>query len=67
MYETQVRAHLAWQRLTEALRRNSRLTGDSGEVSALVIFIAISCAIAIAVGGIIMAKITQKAEDIPLN
>jgi len=67
MYTTQLRIYLAWQRARDTLHRHGRITGDSGEVSALIVFTAISCAIAIAVGAIIMAKITQQAEDIPVR
>jgi hypothetical protein len=45
--------------------RGDRLRGDDGEVSSTVIIIAILCTLAIAVGAIIVSKVTQKANSIP--
>lgn len=67
MLHAQVRAYLLWQRARASLHDNARMRGDRGEVSSTVILIAIMCALAIAVGGIIMAKVTQKANDIPVQ
>lgn len=44
-----------------------RFKGDDGQVSDTVIIIAILCTLAISVGAIIVAKVTQKANDIPMQ
>jgi hypothetical protein len=66
MLSTQVRLFNAWLTMRDALiDRNRRLRGDNGEVSSTVIIIAILCTLAIAVGAIIVQKVTKKATDIP--
>lgn len=67
MLSAQVRiitmAHLARRRLLDG----QRLRGDRGEVSSTVIVIAILCTLAIAVGAIIVTKVTDKANSIPTD
>lgn len=66
MLPTQVRLLNAWHQMRSALiDRNPRLRGDEGEVSSTVIIIAILCTLALAVGAIIVTKVTQKANSIP--
>lgn len=65
MLATQIRLLTLWQRAKTTITDNSRFKGDAGEVSSTVIIIAIMCTLAIAVGAIIVAKVTAKANDIP--
>lgn len=65
MLATQIRILTLWTRTRDSIRSNSRMRGDRGEVSSTVIIIAILCTLAIAVGAIIVAKVTAKANDIP--
>jgi len=65
MLATQVRLLSLWARVRNAIDDGHRFRGDAGEVSSTVIIIAILCTLAIAVGAIIVTKVTQKAESIP--
>jgi len=66
MLPTQVRLLNLWHRVRTTLTdENPRFHGDKGEVSSTVIIIAILCTLAIAVGAIIVTKVTQKANSIP--
>lgn len=67
MLATQVRILTHWALAHDALEDRRRLRGDAGEVSSTVIIIAILCTLAIAVGAIIVAKVTSKAESIPTS
>jgi len=53
------------QRSYQWLDDGHRLRADKGEISATVILVAIFCTLAIAVGAIIVAKVTAKANSIP--
>ena len=64
---TRIATHaiVAWtitrQRLAERVRE------DRGEITAQIILIAIFAALAIAVGAIIVTKVTDRANSIPTN
>jgi hypothetical protein len=66
LLKTQV---MVWMTVTTAAQRlrertAGRVHGDRGEVSSTTILIAIFCAIALAVGGILYTKFVGKANSI---
>lgn len=63
--QLEVLAHQAYVRTRASIEHNSRLRGDAGEISSTVIFMAVLCTLALAVGAIIVARVTAKAESIP--
>lgn len=65
MLASQIKLITLIQRSYQRLEDGQRLRGDKGEVSSTVIIIAILCTLAIAVGAIIVTKVTQKANSIP--
>jgi hypothetical protein len=67
MLATQVRLLSLWARARNAIDDGQRFRGDAGEVSSTVIIIAILCTLAIAVGAVIVTKVTSKAESIPTS
>lgn len=66
LIRTQVAIWLAVTTVTERVREGAsrRMQGDRGEVSSTTILIAIFCALAIAVGGILYTKFVGKANSI---
>lgn len=60
-------ARWAWWYLQARLQTTGRARSDEGSVVETVILTAIFAALAIAVGAIIVAKITAKAHSINLN
>lgn len=67
MLSAQVRIITMAQLARRRLYDGQRLRGDRGEVSSTVIVIAILCTLAIAVGAIIVTKVTAKANSIPTD
>lgn len=67
MLSAQVRIITMAQLARRRLYDGQRLRGDRGEVSSTVIVIAILCTLAIAVGAIIVSKVTAKANSIPTD
>lgn len=64
----QIHTHLLYEDAAHALHRRletARRRGESGEVTSQMILVAVFAALAIAVGAIVWAKTTQKAESIP--
>lgn len=63
--ELATRAYVAWT--ITRYRATERLRGDRGEVTSQVILIAIFAALAIAVGAIVVTKVTDRANSIPTS
>lgn len=63
--ELAARAHIAW--ILTRYRAIERTRDDRGEVTSQVILVAIFVALAIAVGAIIVTKVTDRANSIPTS
>lgn len=65
MLEAQVWVIAAWYRAGDSVRRRMATGDDRGEVTATTAIIVILVIAAIAAGGIIAARITSNAENVP--
>lgn len=63
--ELATRAYVTWT--ITRYRATERLRDDRGEVTSQVILIAIFAALAIAVGAIVVTKVTDRANSIPTS
>lgn len=64
---TQIRLLVSIDLILATLARRSAGRRDAGEVTSQMILIAVFATLAIAVGGIIYAKVTQTATNVPTD